>query len=235
MNVLILGGSGGIGGAILQALCTDAKVSSIHATYHATTPTFSHHKLSWYELDPSSDSQVQSLLNQVGQLNWCINAVGVLHDAQHGPEKTVQRFDTEFFNINMQVNVTPTLLLAKYINANFKGVAGAVFATVSAKVGSISDNQLGGWVSYRASKAALNMSLKTIAIEWQRKLPNVCVASLHPGTTDTELSKPFQSNVPSEKLFSPAKTASLLIDVIETLTPALSGRFWSWDGSELPW
>ena len=121
------------------------------------------------------------------------------------------------------------------MHGNFRHGRPAVFATVSAKVGSIEDKRLGGWFSYRASKAALNMCLKTLAIEWRRSLPNVAVAALHPGTTDTDLSRPFQHNVPSGQLFTPAQSVSYMLDVLDGLNPADSGRFLAFDGEKLPW
>jgi len=135
----------------------------------------------------------------------------------------------------MEVNVLPTLYLAQHLLPKMQHGRPAVFSAISARVGSIEDNQLGGWYSYRASKAALNMCLKNIANEWRLKLKNVSVAALHPGTTDTELSKPFQKNVPSEKLFSPARTANYLYNILDSLTPEKSGRFWAWDGNEIEW
>jgi NAD(P)-dependent dehydrogenase (short-subunit alcohol dehydrogenase family) len=159
----------------------------------------------------------------------------MLHNDMHGPEKTIKRFDSDFFVENIRVNTLPTLLLAKHFDKHLKGMPNAVFATVSAKVGSIADNRLGGWVSYRASKAALNMALKTIAIEWRMRLPKVCVAAVHPGTTDTQLSKPFQAGVAEGKLFTPRYSAAKMIAVLESKTPEQSGRFWSWDGSEIAW
>jgi len=101
--------------------------------------------------------------------------------------------------------------------------------------GSIEDNQLGGWFSYRASKAALNMCLKTLAVEWRRSLPNVAVAALHPGTTDTNLSGPFQHNVPPGQLFTPRQSVDYLVDVLDGLKPVQSGQFLAFDGEELPW
>jgi len=108
-------------------------------------------------------------------------------------------------------------------------------AVVSAKVGSIEDNRLGGWYSYRCSKAALNMAIKNISIEWRRRSPNVCVTSLHPGTTDTRLSAPFQRNVPDGKLFSCDHTAQCLVDVVSRLQLSDSGKFLAYNGEELPW
>lgn len=135
----------------------------------------------------------------------------------------------------MQINALPSLLLAKHLQANFKHKRPGIFATISAKVGSIEDNRLGGWYSYRASKAALNMCLKTLAIEWQRVLPNVAVAALHPGTTDTFLSKPFQKNVPPEQLFTPEQSANYMLKVLKQLKPSETGKFWAFDGELLPW
>ena len=108
-------------------------------------------------------------------------------------------------------------------------------AAVSARVGSIEDNRLGGWYSYRMSKAALNMALKTLSIEWKHSHAKGCVAALHPGTNDSPLSKPFQANVAAQNLFDPACTATCFVTLLTRLQPADSGKFWAWDGSQLPW
>lgn len=126
-------------------------------------------------------------------------------------------------------------MLAKHLLPLFKHKERSVFASISAKVGSIGDNQLGGWYGYRASKAALNMFMRTVAIEYGRSSPQTLVVTLHPGTTDTRLSLPFQRNVPPEKLFSVERTVSQLMNVIEQLQEGDSGQFFSWDGSRLPW
>lgn len=123
------------------------------------------------------------------------------------------------------VNTLPSLLLAKYFTPKLKRSTAPKFATISAKVGSISDNQLGGWYSYRASKAALNMFLKTMSIEWQRMVKHGTVLSLHPGTTDTALSAPFQTNVPEGKLFTPERVAKDLLGLIEKHPRKIAGRF----------
>ncbi len=134
-----------------------------------------------------------------------------------------------------QVNSIGAILLAKHLLPLFKHGDRSVFATISAKVGSIGDNQLGGWYGYRASKAALNMLMKTASIEYGRTCPQAIVVTLHPGTTDTRLSLPFQGNVPPEKLFSVERTVTQLLTVIEQLEDSDSGQFFSWDGSRLPW
>ncbi|MGL4501896.1 MAG: SDR family NAD(P)-dependent oxidoreductase, partial [Planktothrix sp.] len=134
-----------------------------------------------------------------------------------------------------QVNSIGAVLLAKHLLPLFQHNQRSIFATISAKVGSIGDNQLGGWYGYRASKAALNMLMRTVAIEYPRKGANAIVITLHPGTTDTRLSKPFQRNVPPEKLFPIEKTVSQLWTVLENLEETDTGEFFSWDGTRLPW
>ena len=109
------------------------------------------------------------------------------------------------------------------------------FSSLSARVGSISDNKIGGWYSYRASKAAQNQFLKTLSIEWRRKFPLSIVSILHPGTVDTKLSKPFQATVPKYKLFTTYQSCGYLIDIISEQKPSDSGKFLAWDSSIIPW
>ena len=235
MKIAITGGSGGIGQAFVKTLAQRPAVTGIHATYHRRTPDFDHAKVSWQPLDLSDEPAVQAWSETLGELDWLINAAGMLHRPDQGPEKTIQRLDPAFFLDNIQTNTLPSLLLAKHAGRNFRHKRPAIFAAVSAKVGSIADNRLGGWVSYRASKSALNMCLRTIAIEWARTLPNVTVAALHPGTTDTALSKPFQRHVPAGQLFSPAQSVGYMLEVLDRLTPEDSGKFRAFDGEVLPW
>lgn len=235
MKVVVTGGSGGIGGAFVEALARRADVEHVIATWNRHAPAAKHPNVTWQQLDLTDESAVQAWAEQTGDVDWLINAAGMLHNSARGPEKSIRHIDPDFFMENMRTNALPTLLLAKHLHGRFRHGRPAVFATVSAKVGSIEDNRLGGWVSYRASKAALNMCLKTLAIEWQRTLPNVAVVALHPGTTDTALSKPFQNNVPTGQLFAPARTAGYLLDVLDGLTPAQSGQFLAFDGERLPW
>jgi NAD(P)-dependent dehydrogenase (short-subunit alcohol dehydrogenase family) len=235
MNVVIAGGSGGIGGALVDTLAGRAGVEHVIATWNRHAPATQYPNVTWQQLDLADEDAVHAWAEQTGDIDWLINAAGMLHNSSQGPEKTIRQIDPAFFLENMNTNTLPTLLLAKHLHARFRHGRPAVFATVSAKVGSIEDNRLGGWFSYRASKAALNMCLKTLSIEWQRTLPNVAVVALHPGTTDTALSKPFQKNVPPGQLFAPASTATYLLDVLDGLTPVQTGQFLAFDGERLPW
>jgi NAD(P)-dependent dehydrogenase (short-subunit alcohol dehydrogenase family) len=235
VNIAIAGGSGGIGGAFVGALAVREDVGTIHATFNRRDPAVNHPKVRWQPMDATQEASVQHWTATLGPLDWLINTVGMLHESGSPPEKSVRRFEPSFFLKSIAVNTVPLLLLAKHAEGCFEHGRPAVFATVSARVGSIEDNRLGGWYSYRASKAALNMCVKSLSIEWKRTRPNVSVAALHPGTTNTDLSKPFLRNVPREKLFTPAKSAGLMLEVIRRLTPENSGRFWSYDGEQIPW
>ncbi|MFO8024300.1 SDR family NAD(P)-dependent oxidoreductase [Thiohalophilus sp.] len=235
MNIVIIGGSGGIGRTFVEVLADRPAISAIHATHYRTPPPFDHPIVSWHPLDITDETAIQRWAQNLGEIDWLINAVGMLHDPEQGPEKSIRRLDPAFFMQNMTLNALPTFLLAKHLQPRFKHERPAIFATISAKVGSIEDNRLGGWYSYRASKAALNMGLKTLAIEWQRTLPNVAVVALHPGTTDTALSKPFQRHVPPGQLQSPVYTVNALLNVLDNLSPEQTGKFRAFDGELLPW
>jgi NAD(P)-dependent dehydrogenase (short-subunit alcohol dehydrogenase family) len=165
--------------------------------------------------------------------NLVIIASGLLHDAKHQPEKSLAQLDADWMAENFRVNAIAPALIAQRLIPLMPRKERAVFAALSARVGSISDNRSGGWHSYRASKAALNQYMRTIAIEWARKSDqSICVA-LHPGTVDTGMSAPFQRNVSAEKLFTPATSAAALLKVIDGLTPQHSGRIFAWDGQEI--
>ena len=235
MKVVITGGSGGIGSAFVHRLAGRPNVETVTATYHRHRPAAEHPKVIWQQVDLSDESAIRAWAAQIDEVDWLINAAGILHTSTQGPEKTVRHIDPEFFLHSMTINTVPTLLLAKHLHTRFRHGRPAIFAAVSARVGSIEDNRLGGWFSYRASKAALNMCLKTLAIEWRRTLPNVSVAALHPGTTDTALSKPFQHNVPREQLFAPAQSVDYMLTVLDGLEPGESGQFLAFDGERLPW
>ena len=235
MRALVVGGSGGIGAALARQLAERADAEAVTATWCRHPPPWQHPQVTWVRLDPQEEGDVAALAAGFDRLDWLINAVGFLHQEGRGPERTIRHFDPELFARSVALNTLPSLLLAKHFSQALKGSPQAVFAALSARVGSIGDNRLGGWYSYRAAKAALNMALRTLAIEWRRSLPHACVAALHPGTVDTPLSRPFQRGVAPGRLFTPDDSARCLLEIIARLSPAESGRFWSWDGTELPW
>lgn len=235
MIVVVIGGSGGIGSALVDQLVARENVRQVVATYRRERPPQLNSKLNWHRLDVTDESAMAEWCANFDEIDCLINAAGMLHTAGRGPEKSIRQVDADFTQRCFAVNATATLLLARHAAAALRHGRPAIFAAVSARVGSIEDNELGGWYSYRASKAALNMILKTLAIEWRRSLPRVAVAALHPGTTDSALSRPFQANVPADKLFTPARSAACMLTILDRLTPRDSGKFWSWDGSEIPW
>ncbi len=243
MQILIIGGSGGIGSALISHFQTLYPAATLYATYRTAMPNAFQRKravtldskLQWFKLDITSETEVKNLAEQLPKLDIIINAVGILHDNSHLPEKTVNECDLDFFQKNIQTNVVPTICFAKHFSRHLKSSTPTFFVALSARIGSISDNNLGGWISYRSSKAALNMAVKTISIEWKYKLPRCCVVVFHPGTTDTSLSKRFQHNVPSSQLHSAKTAATQLVALIKQLCPEDSGKFYSYDMTEIPW
>jgi len=234
-HILIIGGSGGIGTAMTSELLARFPQAQIAATYHRGQPQVEHARLNWQALDLRGSAAIDSWASDFKRVDWIVNAAGYLHGSHGGPEKSIRALDPEFLLENIRLNTLPTLLLAKSFSAALKQSPAPLLATVSARVGSIEDNRLGGWYSYRVSKAALNMALKTLSIEWKHSHRRGCVAALHPGTNDTALSKPFQANVAADDLFDPTYTASMFADLLSRLGPADSGKFWAWNGETLPW
>ena len=246
MNTLIVGGRGGIGQALLQHCAESPDSDWLGATYFraaVSSPNDIEASVEsatvWHQLDVTDEASVAELAADLStrdiKLHRLINTVGYLHTPTYGPEKSLRDINPEQYLESQRVNALPTLLLAKHLGPLLRHDDPAAFVSISARVGSITDNRLGGWYSYRASKAALNMSLKCIAVEWARTHRNVCVAALHPGTTDTALSQPFQQRLPPGQLQSAAWTAAALMAVIENLSASQTGRFWAFDGAEIPW
>lgn len=248
---LIIGGTGGIGQAMVQQLVTataneqdDNNRIQVFATYHRNVPDFEADNLYWLQMDVSDESSIKQAADDIKQqsthLNWVINCVGLLHTESAQPEKALRQVETGFFLQNMQINALAGLLIAKHIRpllakAERSADKPAIFATISARVGSISDNQLGGWYSYRMSKAALNMGMKNLSIEWARSLKDVCIVVMQPGTVNTQLSAPFQGNVADGQLFSPAYSAECLLEVLSGMSANESGSFVDWAGESIPW
>lgn len=162
-----------------------------------------------------------------------IVATGLLHDDAKGPEKALTDLDPTWLARTFAINAIGPAIVAKHFLPLLPADRRAVFAVLSARVGSIGDNKLGGWYGYRASKAALNMFVRTASIELARTRPRGIIVGLHPGTVDTQLSKPFQRNVAPGKLFTPATAAAHLLDVIDALKRPDSGNCLDWSGETI--
>lgn len=246
-HALVVGASQGIGLGVVRYLLSQPAIARIYATYRtADTATEllalaaeNSSRVCCLPMDLTHEAQVAETIGQIStdtnHLHFVMNCVGLLHDDTLQPEKSLRQINPDHLMRYFQVNSIGAVVLAKHLTPLLKHGDRSMFATISAKIGSIGDNQLGGWYGYRASKAALNMFMRNVAIEYGRTCPQAIVVTLHPGTTDTRLSKPFQKNVPPEKLFSVDRTVSQLIDVLNQLTPTDSGKFFSWDGTPLPW
>jgi NAD(P)-dependent dehydrogenase (short-subunit alcohol dehydrogenase family) len=247
-NVLIQGSSRGIGLEFVRQALADPAPGRIFAACRAphAAPALIElaardPRLHLVELDVVSEASIRAaaatVAAEVSRLHLVVNCAGLLHDRGAGiaPERRLADVEPDALAASFAVNAAGPLLVAKHFEPLFAHGERAVFASISARVGSIGDNRLGGWYAYRGSKAAQNMFTKTLSIEWARSRRNVICVALHPGTTDTELSRPFQSNVPPQKLFSTERTVTQLLAVIARLTPTDSGRFLAWDGTEIAW
>ena len=246
---LVIGGTGGIGKAMVEQLVNKTannteKNTHVFASYYKNIPDFEADNLHWLPMDICDEQSIKQAVEMITQqtthIDWVINCAGLLHSGEQQPEKALRQLETDFFLKNMQVNALASLLIAKHIRpllskAERSNEQPAIFATISARVGSISDNQLGGWYSYRMSKAALNMGMKNLSIEWSRSLKDMCVVVMQPGTVNTQLSAPFQSNVADEQLFSPAYSAECLLEVLSKMNATQSGSFVDWAGESIPW
>jgi NAD(P)-dependent dehydrogenase (short-subunit alcohol dehydrogenase family) len=232
LDAVVFGASGGIGRALVGALAADPAVASVTAV--------SRRPVEWRQ--PKLRPLVADLLEEgsiAAAAEACrdrpprlvIVASGMLHDDGLRPEKSLQELDPAQLARSMAINATGPALVVKHFAPLLPRTGKSVIAALSARVGSISDNRLGGWYAYRASKAALNQLLRTASIEVGRRWREASIVGLHPGTVATALSEPFRGNVPPEMLFSPAQSAAHLLAVIDRLGPADSGRCLAWDGS----
>ncbi|MBM4232651.1 MAG: SDR family NAD(P)-dependent oxidoreductase [Gammaproteobacteria bacterium] len=230
LHALVFGASGGIGAACVDLLAPHPCVAAVYAASRTATAPWNFS----LEDEGSIAGVAAAAAAAAGPLDLVIVATGVLHAENLLPEKTWRSMDAAALARAFAVNATGPALIAKHTLGLLRRDAKSVFACLSARVGSIEDNRLGGWHAYRASKAALNMLVRSCAVELrQRNAGALCVA-LHPGTVDTRLSKPFQAGVEPAKLLTPQRSARALLRVLDRLTPADSGRLWAWDGRSIP-
>jgi NAD(P)-dependent dehydrogenase (short-subunit alcohol dehydrogenase family) len=227
-RALVFGARGGIGAALMAALAPRCDVLGV-----ARNPTGD--LLPGDICDEASLAALAETLKGA-RFHLIINATGLLHDAEAGvqPEKALKHLDAERMARVLAVNAIGPAMVMKYFLPLMAREEKAVMAHLSARVGSISDNRMGGWTSYRAAKAAQNMIVKNGAIETARRDKQKIIIGLHPGTVETDLSAPFRGGVAASKLFTPDQSAGYLLDVIDKMTPENSGHVFAWDGSQIP-
>jgi NAD(P)-dependent dehydrogenase (short-subunit alcohol dehydrogenase family) len=220
MRALVIGDTGGIGAALAAALRAEgAAVTGLSRRADG--------------LDVTDEARVAAAAARLaGPFELILDATGALEIDGRGPEKALAQIDPAAMAAQFAVNAIGPALLLKHLHPLMPAEGRAVFATLSARVGSIGDNRLGGWISYRAAKAALNQIVRTAAIEIARKRPEAVVVALHPGTVTTPLTAGRLGRRPAVE---PEAAAANLLGVIAGLTPAESGGFFAWDGSAIPW
>lgn len=234
-NIAIIGTSGAIGTAFVTHLAKKDGINTIYA-FSRSEKLFSSSKVRAHSIDIEDEMHIQSAANHVDDdvpLDMVIVASGLLHDQLMMPEKALRDLSYEKFHKLLLINTIGPSLIAKHFIPKLHHKKRAIFAALSARVGSISDNRLGGWYAYRASKAALNMVIKNLSIEMSRKSKDMIIVGLHPGTVDSGLSKPFQDNVPQGKLFTADYSTLQLLDVLNKLSPHDTGKCFAWDGQEV--
>jgi NAD(P)-dependent dehydrogenase (short-subunit alcohol dehydrogenase family) len=223
---VVFGAGGGIGGALVAAIRAEARFERTVAFGRNTSPAID-------LTDETSLERAAAFAASHGELRLVIDATGFLHDERQAPEKSWRQLDAAHLARSFALNAIGPALIMKHVLPRLPRAGKAVFATLSARVGSIGDNRLGGWYSYRASKAALNQLVRTAAVELARQSPDALCIALHPGTVATALSAPFATT--GLELHEPAAAARNLLGVIEHLTAESSGGFFDWRGQSVPW
>ena len=237
-SAVVIGANGGIGSAVVTALAKSKHFGPIYAlsrTRGKSLPV----GVQWHHVDLENEGSIEgaaaAVKNDGVPVALVFVATGILHkDNEFRPEKTWRAQNRDAFARSFLINTVGPALVAKHFLPLLDCRMQSVFAALSARVGSIADNRLGGWHAYRASKAALNMLIRNYAIELERRNPLAVCVGLHPGTVDTALSQPFQAQIPPEQLFTPAFAASRLLGVLDKLMPNDSGKVFAWDGKLIP-
>lgn len=238
---IVVGASGGIGGAVVEKLSGRHDIEKVFAVsrkvVEAVDPKVIPIKVGSTEGDIQKGvSLIKESVHDYELLAFeVVIATGILHDGSLQPEKRIESLDNESALRVFEVNTLLPMLWLKAMSSLFSKKTAVKVAVLSARVGSIGDNGLGGWYSYRASKAALNMMLKTYAVESARRFPLMKLISFHPGTTETALSEPFRSNVPDKKLFTPEFVAQCLAAVMSEAEVDGMLSFVAWDGKAIDW
>lgn len=238
IRAVVFGASGGIGGEFIRQLNDLEQVSEIYGVSRRGND-FKSNKYTDLHADITDEDAVKDVVSQIGgEVNLIIIATGVLHatledGTELQPEKSMRQINALQLQAVMNANMIGPSLVMKHFLPMVPKDEPSICASFSARVGSISDNHIGGWYAYRASKAALNMMIKNYAIEMGRRYKKTCVIGLHPGTVDTNLSEPFQGNVPAQKLFSREQSVGYLMDVLSSMTAEHTGKCYDWQGEEI--
>ena len=233
-NVAIIGASGAIGNAFVEHYSNDQSVKNVFA-FSRKKQTYENQKIQSFELDIENQNSIQDAAEKIKDksLNHIIVATGILHSEHFNPEKSIKDINHDIMTKVISVNTIGPSLVGRYFIPLLTKDTKSVLAFLSARVGSISDNKLGGWYSYRASKTALNQIIKNFSIELKRTNSNAIVLGLQPGTVDSNLSEPFKKNVVKGKLFTPEQSRELLSNVIENATTKDSGNLLAYDGETI--
>ncbi|RMB08188.1 SDR family NAD(P)-dependent oxidoreductase [Eilatimonas milleporae] len=233
VRAAVVGAGGGIGGAFVRHIA--AKRPAALWALSRRKPDSLPPAARWLPVDILDEDSIADAAGAMGDspLDLVIVATGILHAPDMAPEKTMRALTADALARAYAVNAIGPALVAKHMLPRLARDRTSVFAALSARVGSISDNRLGGWHAYRASKAALNQLIRTLSVELAMKNKQAICVGLHPGTVDTGLSDPFQSRVPEGKLFTPDFAAEKLLAVLTGLTSRDSGRLFAWDGAEI--
>ncbi|KQP47998.1 C-factor [Brevundimonas sp. Leaf280] len=232
-SAVVIGATGGIGRAMVERIVADGAFETVWAVSRSGADMADAQGLA---ADLEDEASLASAAERIGQgpaPTLIVVATGVLHDGLQ-PERSFRQLNAEHLLRDYRVNAVGPALAAKHLLPLMPRDRRAVFAALSARVGSIADNRLGGWHAYRASKAALNMILRNLSVEMARSHPQAVIAGLHPGTVATDLSAPFQKGVAEGKLFTADHSAERLLSVLSNLTPADSGGVFAWDGVRVP-
>jgi len=233
-HAVVVGASGGIGSALTRRLLVDPRVTRVTALSRSALEA-SGAKPHWRQVDITDERSIAKAVAGLDEVHLAFVATGTLHEnGELQPEKSWRSLDAAKLSRAYEVNAIGPALVAKHVLPLFPLEGRAAFAALSARVGSISDNRLGGWHAYRASKAALNQLIRTLSIELATRRKDALCVALHPGTVNTKLSKPFQGGVAPDKLFTPDYAAERLLAVLDGLTPADTGGFFAWNGERIP-
>jgi len=239
-NALVLGASGGLAQALIAGFLADQNIETVIAVSSKPAPDSvqAESGLLWIQTEyaePAMAEVVEQLKDYSGSISRVCICHGLLHTDSLWPEKRLEDIKPEALHEIFQANAVVPALWLKLLHRVLKAKQPTIVAALSARVGSISDNRLGGWYAYRSSKSALNMLLKNIAIEYARRVKNVKLISFHPGTTDTDLSKPFQAAVPEGKLFTPEFVAERLIGIMDNAVVDGQLSYLDWDNKTIPY